>query len=48
MLLAIDIGNTNVTLGLFEEDRPIKLAVKSEYQQPDGFYRLAKIHVNAL
>jgi len=41
-------GEYAVEVGLFEGDRPIKLAVKSDYRQPDGYYRLTRIQVNAL
>ncbi len=44
----VPVGNYFVELGLFEGTRPIKLAVKEEYLQADGYYRLMELSVSAL
>ena len=41
-------GAYHVELGLFEGDRPIRLALKQETLQPDGYYRLSQIQVTSL
>jgi transcriptional regulator with PAS, ATPase and Fis domain len=41
-------GSYHVELGLFEGERPIKLAVKQECLRPDGYYRLSQVKVEAL
>ena len=37
-------GDYNVLLGVFEGEKPIKLALKSEIETPDGYYRIARRH----
>lgn len=41
-------GTYQVEIGLFEGEAPIRLAVKQEYLQPDGYYRLTEIQVTPL
>lgn len=41
-------GTYHVEIGLFEGETPIRLAVKQEYLQPDGYYRLTELRVTPL
>ena len=44
----IPAGEYHVELALLEGETPIKLALKQELLQPDGYYRLAQIRVTSL
>jgi hypothetical protein len=44
----VPAGKYHVEIGLFEGDRPIKLAIKQEHLRPDGYYRLSDITVDTL
>ena len=44
----VPVGKYTVELGLFEGDTPIKLALKREMAQEDGYYRLTDIEVTSL